>query len=121
MQRVVFLLAEDEGFEEGGLAEGKAKKCPVDTFLARGRIHERVNASGTDVSTRSFSLQRYSSQRSSVFQLRAKCISYSSAFTFDSKKIFQNMRTDEGQNRGEASKTVLFQCIHSKGIQKGRA
>jgi len=27
------------GLEEGGLATGKVKKCPVDTFLARGRVH----------------------------------------------------------------------------------
>ena len=27
------------GFDEGGRAIGKVRKCPVDTFLARGRIH----------------------------------------------------------------------------------
>ena len=27
------------GFEESGPPEGWVKKCPVDTFLARGRIH----------------------------------------------------------------------------------
>ena len=28
----------DMGLEQGGLACGKAKKCPGDTFLARGRV-----------------------------------------------------------------------------------
>ena len=37
------------GLEEGGLAEGKAKKCPGDTFLARGRVHGWQAASGTGV------------------------------------------------------------------------
>ena len=42
------------GLEEGGLAEGKAKKCPVDTFLARGRVHGWKAASGTDVDCHPF-------------------------------------------------------------------
>ena len=37
------------GFEEGDPAEGWVKKCPVDTFLARGRIPAFSDASGTDV------------------------------------------------------------------------
>jgi hypothetical protein len=37
------------GFEERGTPEGWAKKCPVDTFLARGRILSFSDASGTDV------------------------------------------------------------------------
>ena len=32
------------GFEESGQPKGLAKKCPVDTFLARGRIHEKPTA-----------------------------------------------------------------------------
>ena len=28
-----------EGTRKGGLSEAKARKCPVDTFLARGRVH----------------------------------------------------------------------------------
>ena len=42
------------GLEEGGLAAGKAKKCPVDTFLARGRVHGWQAASGTDVDCHPF-------------------------------------------------------------------
>jgi len=30
------------GFEEAGPCEAGVKKCPVDTFLGRGRIHEQV-------------------------------------------------------------------------------
>ena len=37
------------GLEEGGLAIGKVKKCPVDIFLARGRVLHISDASGTDV------------------------------------------------------------------------
>jgi len=32
------------GIRKGGLSEAKAKKCPVDTFLARGRIHGKLTA-----------------------------------------------------------------------------
>ena len=32
------LFGIDAGLEEGDLAAGKVKKCPVDTFLARGRV-----------------------------------------------------------------------------------
>ena len=42
------------GLEEGGLAEGKAKKCPGDTFLARGRVHGWQAASGTGVDCHPF-------------------------------------------------------------------
>ena len=35
---LLFFGTPEEGLEEGGLAAGKAKKCPVDTFLARGRV-----------------------------------------------------------------------------------
>ena len=34
-----------------GPTEGRVKKCPVDTFLVRGRVHSSVDASGTDVDT----------------------------------------------------------------------
>ena len=37
------------GIEEGGIGEAKAKKCPVDTFLARGRFHWLPTAAGTAV------------------------------------------------------------------------
>ena len=33
-----------EGTRKGGLSEAKARKCPVDTFLARGRVHRRKTA-----------------------------------------------------------------------------
>ena len=32
------------GLEEGGTAAGGAKKCPVDTSLARGRVHQLRSA-----------------------------------------------------------------------------
>jgi hypothetical protein len=36
-RKVSFLFSGmDMGFEESGTPEGGAKKCPVDTFLARG-------------------------------------------------------------------------------------
>ena len=31
----------DMGLEESGPPEGRVKKCPVDTFLARGRVPRR--------------------------------------------------------------------------------
>ena len=38
-----------QGLEEGGgSCETSAKKCPVDTFLARGRVHSYKTVSGTD-------------------------------------------------------------------------
>ena len=46
------------GLEEGGLAEGKAKKCPGDTFLARGRVHGWQAASGTGVDCHPFFVLR---------------------------------------------------------------
>jgi hypothetical protein len=39
------------GIEEGGLGAAKTKKCPVDTFLARGRFYWSVTAAGTAVDT----------------------------------------------------------------------
>ena len=39
----------DIGFEESGPPEGWVKKCPVDTFLARGRIPSPADASSRDV------------------------------------------------------------------------
>ena len=42
-------LFKSTGFEESGPTVGKVKKCPVDTFLARGRIHRHPDASGKDV------------------------------------------------------------------------
>jgi len=38
-----------KGFEEAGPTEGRVKKCPVDTFLGRGRIHVHPAASHRDV------------------------------------------------------------------------
>ena len=38
MQGGIFLWHGGNGFEEGGTSKGGAKKCPVDIFLARGRI-----------------------------------------------------------------------------------
>ena len=32
------------GLEEGGFPAGKVKKCPGDTFLARGRVHRQQSA-----------------------------------------------------------------------------
>ena len=46
---MVFFFCYGSGREEGGLAIGKVKKCPVDTFLARGRVHGWVTASRRDV------------------------------------------------------------------------
>ena len=50
LSRRVFAWA-DMGFEEAGPTAGGVKKCPVDAFLGRGRIHGQVTASGTDVGT----------------------------------------------------------------------
>ena len=36
---------DEVGFEEAGHTDGGAKKCPVDTFLGRGRIHVHPDAS----------------------------------------------------------------------------
>jgi len=47
------------GFEESGPAVGWAKKCPVDTFLARGIIPVQLMASYRDVSIYTTSLQKY--------------------------------------------------------------
>ncbi len=33
-----------QGLEEGGTTSGGAKKCPVDTFLARGKVHRQQGA-----------------------------------------------------------------------------
>ena len=38
-----------DGTRKGDLAEGKVIKCPVDTLLARGRVPQISDASGTDV------------------------------------------------------------------------
>ena len=45
----VFFLVwySDIGLEEGGLAVGKAPKCPVDTLLSRGRVHKSPDTAGT--------------------------------------------------------------------------
>ena len=37
-----FISGEFKGFEEAGPTAGGVKKCPVDTFLGRGRIHGQV-------------------------------------------------------------------------------
>jgi hypothetical protein len=39
----------DNGIQKGDLSEAKARKCPVDTFLARGRIPVQLTASQRDV------------------------------------------------------------------------
>ena len=44
MGGLLFWWRQQIGLEEGGLATGKAKKCPVDTFLARGRVHGAADA-----------------------------------------------------------------------------
>ena len=49
-----FFFGYGYGLEEGGLAEGKAKKCPGDTFLARERVHGWQSASGTGVDCHPF-------------------------------------------------------------------
>ena len=41
---VLFFSVADMGFEESGPTVGRAKKCPVDTFLARGRIQRSAAA-----------------------------------------------------------------------------
>ena len=41
-----------KGFEEAGPTEGRVKKCQVDTFLGRGRIHILMNAPGMGVGMR---------------------------------------------------------------------
>ena len=46
---VLFFSVADMGFEESGPTAGRAKKCPVDTFLARGRIPAPLTASRRDV------------------------------------------------------------------------
>ena len=33
-----------EGTRKDGPTEGRAKKCPVDTFLVRGRVHRQQSA-----------------------------------------------------------------------------
>ena len=42
-------MALDIGLEEGGDGIAVVKKCPVDTFLARGRVHGALDAAGTAV------------------------------------------------------------------------
>ena len=44
MRRDVFIFGAVMGLEEGGTAAGGAKKCPVDTSLARGRVHQLRSA-----------------------------------------------------------------------------
>ena len=44
-----FLVMEKRPEEGGGRCKASAKKCPVDTFLARGRVHSCKTASRTDV------------------------------------------------------------------------
>jgi len=39
----------DNGIRRGRPTAGGVKKCPVDTFLGRGRIHRIPTASGRDV------------------------------------------------------------------------
>jgi len=38
-----------DGTRKSGPTEGRVRKCPVDTFLARGRVLQIQDASGTDV------------------------------------------------------------------------
>ena len=40
------------GIRKAGRSVAGAKKCPVDTFLGRGRIHCLMNAPGTGVGIR---------------------------------------------------------------------
>ena len=43
-----FLIMEKRLEEGGGSCKTSVKKCPVDTFLARGRVHSCKTLSGTD-------------------------------------------------------------------------
>lgn len=45
----IFIGGEFKGFEEAGPTAGGVKKCPVDTFLGRGRIHVHPAASRRNV------------------------------------------------------------------------
>ena len=45
----LFLLAETNRIRKDGLPEGQVTKCPVDTWLVRGRIHRLMNVPGTGV------------------------------------------------------------------------
>ena len=52
----------------------EGKKCPVDTFLGRGRIHIPMNASGTDVGMRIlFVVVGYRNCIYSVYKTQKKC------------------------------------------------
>ena len=46
---VYFFWFMPEGTRKGGLSEAKVRKCPVDTFLARGRVPPLPDASRRDV------------------------------------------------------------------------
>ena len=45
-------MAEQQRIRKDGPTEGRVKKCPVDTFLVRGRIHILMNAPSMGVDMR---------------------------------------------------------------------
>ena len=47
-----FLVHREERIRKDGPNKVRVKKCPVDTFLVRGRIHIHMNAPGTGVGMR---------------------------------------------------------------------
>ena len=49
---VLLFLGGQQGFEEAGPTVSGVKKCPVDTFLGRGRIHILMNAPSMGVGMR---------------------------------------------------------------------
>jgi len=55
------------GFEEGGTAKGCAKKCPVDTFLARGKILSYLDAPREGVWTDSLIKKRQTTRQGGLF------------------------------------------------------
>ena len=45
-------MAEQQRIRKDGPTTGGGSKCPVDTFLVRGRIHRLMKAPGTGVGIR---------------------------------------------------------------------
>ena len=48
----VLLFGSAAGIRKDGLPKGQVNKCPVDTFLVRGRIHSLMNAPSMGVGMR---------------------------------------------------------------------
>ena len=55
------------GTRKDGPTEGRAKKCPVDTFLVRGRVPCFADASATDVDANQLQVSPKSSERMASF------------------------------------------------------